>query len=62
MIVLVYLIVKGLRMIVLVYMIVLLRELLFFEWCIPTSAFIQLNDLTFTHNIFCFAQLRACAH
>ena len=34
-------------MIVLVYLIVLLRELLvstIFAWCIPTSPFIQLND------------------
>ena len=38
---------KGLRMIVLVYLIVLLRELLvstIFAWCIPTLPFIQLND------------------
>ena len=38
---------EGLRMIVLVSLIVLLRGSLFprfFVWCIPTSIFIQLND------------------
>ena len=40
---------KGLRMIVLVSLIVLLRGSLFprfFAWCIPTSIFIQLNDFS----------------